>query len=179
MARRTSGRRDRSPSRTSYTAAGTPRPPPAPTCPAGSHRSRGETEAPPAAPSTSPPPSARPCRRSWAHQAPESRRHAAWGSQPPSPAAESKTPNSSDSRPGTDCPSGQPRTHPASAHPPPARPCWPSPAATPPKPSTSGSQTASPSSRARSTSLPPGTKAPVERVNVPGKSAPSLHSHPS
>src|SRR3954463_8607674 len=49
-----------------------------PICPAGSHRSPGETDSPPVPPDAWPPPSARPCPRSLARPAFGPRHRAAW-----------------------------------------------------------------------------------------------------
>ena len=102
-----------------------------------------------------------------------------WGSPPPVPEAESKTPNSADSKRGTGCSSDQPRTPPRPAHPRPGHPCSPQPACTLPRPSAWECRTACPAALACSSSLPPRATAPVDRIDIPDEPAPSLHAHPS
>ncbi len=71
--RRTSGRRDRSPSRTSSTAPGIAPQRRGRISSGGSRRSRGGTPVPPAPRDVEPPPSGPPCPPRWAHRANEPR----------------------------------------------------------------------------------------------------------
>lgn len=132
-------------SRRSSSASGIPPPRPGLTGPAGSRRSPGGRSVRPSTPASWPPPFERSCPRRSAPRASWYLPRAPWRSAPPSPAAGSNYPRTSDSRSDTDCFSDQPRTPPGPPRPLPVRPDCPSPADRPPTP---------PSWKCRTTSLP-------------------------
>jgi hypothetical protein len=152
------------------------RPHPAPTAPAGSRRSPDGRSVQPSPPAGGPPRSGRSCPRSWAPRGSSFRRRAAWGSPLPSPEAESSSLRTADSRSCTGCSSDPCRSPPASTRPRPVRPCWPSPADTPPTPPTWRSQTAFLVASACPCSSSRAAARLTERTSHDDP-APSLHPH--
>src|SRR5882757_843187 len=132
-----------------------PRPRPEPTVAAGTRRNLDGRSVRPSPPACGPPPSGRPCPQSSVCQGFSSHCHGVSVSPRPSPAAESRTPTTADSRSGTDCPSDPRRTARESHRPPPALPDWPSPADRPPIPPTSKDQNDLPDGFSLSTQLLP------------------------
>ena len=147
-----------------------PPPRPAPTGRAGTRRSPGGTPVPPPSPAGPRPRSARSCPRRLAPRALGSRRHAASVFPPLSPGAGNRSPTTSGSRSYTGCSSDRTRIPPASPHPLPARPYWPSPSARPPAPPASRYRTAFPAASARPCSS--SRNLPVDQTNQPRMTRP-------
>jgi len=175
MAPRTPGDQDRSPSRISNTAAGSVRPHPGPTAPAGTHTSRSGKSAPPRAPGTDARRSEQPYRPRWARLASSTRVRLSSVSRPPSLAAACSSPRTSGSRACRGSPAGSPRTPGSTPRRPLRPPCWPSPSATLPRPAAWKSQTACRQASARSPAHPasPRLTAQASQDDPP----PSLQPH--